>query len=187
MILLLTFLECSLTRRGKGPEVAQEDRKRLLVVGVPEFERPEWVRRDRMPLTHPGELLSDEPAAAFADRNDLRFMESLSRSRPRLVRLARVTLEMTIERKLVKKPRQFRIGAGYSETEEDLPSFARPDLLKAILLLQELERPEVVEMLMGWVERDVAELDVAARGEAERDEAHRRRRQRSGLHPQLHR
>jgi len=130
---------------------------RLLAAGVPEIERPEWVRRDRMPLTHPGELLSDEPAAAFADRNDLRFMESLSRSRPRLVRLARVTLEMTIERKLVKKPRQFRIGAGYSETEEDLPSFARPDLLKAILLLQELERPEVVEMLLGWVERDVAD------------------------------
>jgi hypothetical protein len=130
---------------------------RLLAAGVPAFDLPDWVRRDRRPLTHPGELLSDEPAAAFADRNDLRFMESLARSRPKLVGLDRVTLEMTIERKLVRRPRQFRIGAGYSETEEELAAFARPDLLKAILLLSELDRPEVVETLVGWAERDVAD------------------------------
>ena len=61
-----------------GPALAT-----LVRTGVPALSLPAWVRRDRLPLRHPGDLLSDEPAAAFADRNDLRFMESLSRSRRR--------------------------------------------------------------------------------------------------------
>jgi len=130
---------------------------RLLGAGVPEFELPDWVRSDRLPLTHPGELLGGEPAAAFADPNDLRFMEELSRSRPGLTDRARSTLEMRIRKRLEKKTRRFRTGAGYSETEEELPSFNRADLQKALLLLAELERPEVVEMLVAWAEEDVAD------------------------------
>lgn len=137
---------------------------RVLASGVPDVDRPEWVVRERMPLTHPGALLSKEPATAFADANDLRFMEVLAQARPELAERRRETLELRLGRRLSRVTHRFRAGAPYSETEEELPAFRIPDLLKALLLLEELDRPEVVARLVAWAGEDVADRSTELGG-----------------------
>ena len=87
--------------------------------------------------------LSHRYLTAFVPPNDLLFLEALQRSRPELARLPRPRLERRLRRNLAGRPVRYRLGAPYTEHAEDLSRFTRPDLLKALLLLEALDRPEV--------------------------------------------
>lgn len=130
---------------------------RLTDAGVPEPALPDWIRRERVPLTHPEDLLGPEQARAFADANDLRFMDALARARPELVAADRPWLERRIRDRIHPFPVRYRTAAAYPETTDDLGRFLRPDLLKAFLLLDALDRPEVVARLAGLVAQDLAD------------------------------
>lgn len=138
--------------------------ERLTARGVPDPPLPDWIRDDRAPLVRPGRLDSDEPAAAFADPNDLRFMESLDRTRPDLARRPRRALESEVRARLRRMPIRHRMGAPYPEDADDLRGFLRPDLLKAILLLDALSRPEVVATIYRWMREDIADRTSEAGG-----------------------
>jgi hypothetical protein len=123
----------------------------------PEPELPAWILDDRTPLERPGLLRSARPAEAFADPGDLRFLEALAPLRPALAAGSRATLEREIRERLRGLPVRYREGAPYTESAEDLSGLNRPDLLKAILLLEELARPEIAARLLDLIARDRAD------------------------------
>jgi len=126
----------------------------LLLAGLPTPVLPPWITLDRVSLIRPELLLAPEPATAFTGVNDLRLLEALARVRPELAAMPRGRLERTIRTRLRGREVRYRLGAPYAETTHDLSGFLRPDLLKILLLLDELERPEVVALIAYWMRRD---------------------------------
>jgi hypothetical protein len=123
--------------------------------GLPDPALPAWIRDDRVTLIRPELLLSPEPATAFTGENDLRFMESLKAMRPDFADRPPAVLARQIRKRLRGREVRYRLGAPYPETADDLSGFLRPDLLKILLLLDELDRPETVARLGAWIEQDV--------------------------------
>ena len=130
---------------------------RLLREGWREPVLPAWISTDRVSLERPDLLLSAVPATAFAGLNDLEFMSALERERPDLARLGRDRIERDLVRRLSGRAHRFRLGAPYTETATEMHRFLRPDLLKAALVLDELDRPEMVAMFEGWLADDLAD------------------------------
>lgn len=130
---------------------------RLMREGLPDPILPEWIIEDRVSLLRPELLLSAEPATAFTGENDLRFFEAISAVRPDLAGASLFGLRRGIARRVRGREVRYRLGAPYAESADDLTGFLRPDLIKIHLLLDELERPEVVAKLAAFVEADAAE------------------------------
>jgi hypothetical protein len=123
--------------------------------GFPEPVRPEWAVRDRVPLERPGLLRSGRPAEAFVPPGDLWFMERMLTLRPDVVTTPKETLERRVRALVRPLPVRYRTGAPYVEDASDLSGFTRPDLLKILLLLDELSRPETAALVARGLAEDL--------------------------------
>ncbi len=129
----------------------------LAMAALPTPALPPFILEDRTALVRPALLRSSRPAEAFVDPGDLRFLEAVSPLRPDLAAGSRAALERAIREALRGRPVRYREGAPYTETAEDLSGLNRADLLKAILVLEELDRPETTTRLLGLIARDRAD------------------------------
>ncbi len=136
----------------------------LMRRGLPDPALPDWIVDDRVPILRPELLLSAEPATAFTGENDLRFLEAVSGMRPDLARRSPEGLRRSVQRRLKGREVRYRLGAPYAESAADLTGFLRPDLIKIHLLLDELERPEVVAKIQAWVDRDAGDSSAELGG-----------------------
>jgi hypothetical protein len=140
--------------------LATADARDLLALAgreIPEPARPDWAIRDRVPLEQPGLLLSEDPVEAFVPPGDLWFMERIAQVRPEAASSPKETLERTVRAIVRPLPVRYRTGAPYVEDASDLGGFTRPDLLKILLLLEELARPETVSFVAGSLAGDLAD------------------------------
>lgn len=115
---------------------------------------PDWLEEDKAPLTRPGFLLSHEPAEAFAGPNDLLFLAELEKTRADLATMSLDRLAGRVRRDLRGFRVRYRLGAPYPEDARDLSGFLRPDLLKAILVMESLRNPATVERIRSWMRSD---------------------------------